>query len=54
MDQFHFKDLNFHQADFFETDKKHPLNSQIQPIQFDFILGNPPWKKDKSPNIWRG
>lgn len=49
MDQFHFKDLNFHQADFFETDKKHPLNSQIQPIQFDFILGNPPWKKDKSP-----
>jgi hypothetical protein len=48
MDTFHFEDLNFKQADFFETDEKHPLNSQIKPIRFDFILGNPPWKKDKS------
>jgi hypothetical protein len=47
MDQYHFKDLNFHQEDFFETDKEHVLNSHIKQIPFDFILGNPPWKKDK-------
>lgn len=49
MDQFHFRDLNFQQVDFFETEDKHILNSQIKQIPFDFILGNPPWKKDKSP-----
>lgn len=49
MDQFHFKNLNFHQADFFETDVEDKLNSQFKQIPFDFILGNPPWKKDKSP-----
>lgn len=48
MDQFHFKSLNFHQADFFETNEEHILNSQIKQVPFDFILGNPPWKKDKS------
>jgi hypothetical protein len=48
MDTFHFEDLNFHQVDFFETDKEHVLNSHIKQIPFDFILGNPPWKKDKS------
>jgi hypothetical protein len=48
MDQFHFKDMNFHQADIFETDKYDKLNAQIKQVSFDFILGNPPWKKDKS------
>jgi hypothetical protein len=49
MDQFHFPNLNFEEADFFETDDEHILNSQIKEVTFDFILGNPPWKKDKSP-----
>ncbi|MDP3912286.1 MAG: hypothetical protein Q8R96_00915 [Bacteroidota bacterium] len=49
MDQFHFRDLNFQQADFFEIEEKQILNSQIKQIPFEFILGNPPWKKDKSP-----
>lgn len=49
MDQFHFPKLNFEEADFFETDDEHILNSQIKEVTFDFILGNPPWKKDKSP-----
>jgi hypothetical protein len=49
MDQFHFPNLNFEKADFFETDDEHILNSQIKEVPFDFILGNPPWKKDKSP-----
>lgn len=49
MDKFHFEHMNFHQADFFETDDEHILNSQIKQVPFDFILGNPPWKKDKLP-----
>ena len=48
MDQFHFKDLNFYQADFFDIDDNHRLNTKIKKASFDFILGNPPWKKDKS------
>jgi hypothetical protein len=48
MDQFHFQDLNFHQVDFFENDERHILNSQIRQIPFNFLMGNPPWKKDKT------
>jgi len=39
---------NLFEANFFETDKDHLLNQVIKGIRFDFILGNPPWKKDKS------
>ncbi|MGB4414816.1 MAG: DNA methyltransferase [Paludibacter sp.] len=49
MDQFHFGDLNLYEADFFELDQNHVLNTTIKNQQYDFILGNPPWKKDKSP-----
>lgn len=49
MDKFHFGDLNLYHADFFETDPNHILNTVIKNEKFCFILGNPPWKKDKSP-----
>ncbi len=48
MDEFHFGDLNLYEADFFETDANHILNTVIKNENFCFILGNPPWKKDKS------
>jgi len=48
MDKFHFPTLNLFQSDFFEIDPNHELNQVIGKISFDFILGNPPWKKDKT------
>lgn len=33
---------NFFEADFFDQD--HSFNSNLRNIEFDFILGNPPWK----------
>lgn len=50
MDKFHFGDLNLYEADVFELDKNHILNTKIKTKdqKFDFILGNPPWKKDKT------
>lgn len=48
---FKFPDLidsNLFEADFFDT--KHSYNSKITKESIDFILGNPPWKSDKSPN----
>lgn len=32
---------NFFQADFFDTES--PFNNQLKKLEFDFILGNPPW-----------
>ena len=49
MDEFHFDDLNLYEADVFELDENHVLNTTIKKQEFDFILGNPPWKEDKSP-----
>jgi hypothetical protein len=49
MDQFHFDDLNLYEADFFELNENHILNTMVKNQEYDFILGNPPWKKDKSP-----
>ncbi len=46
MDEFHFPDLYLIQADVFDT--THDFNVLINNISLDFILGNPPWKKDKS------
>lgn len=51
LDNFQFPSLigeNFFEADFFEMDENHSLNKVIMGIKFEFILGNPPWKKDKS------
>jgi len=48
MDKFNFPKLNLYPADFFEIDPNHNLNREIINVSFDFILGNPPWKKDKS------
>ena len=48
MDMFHFGDLNLYEADVFESDKNHVLNTIVKEQEFDFILGNPPWKKDKT------
>lgn len=51
LDNFHFPrliDENLFAVDFFEQSVDHPLNNLIKNISFDFILGNPPWKKDKS------
>ncbi|MBP1639122.1 MAG: hypothetical protein H6Q17_705 [Bacteroidetes bacterium] len=48
MDEFHFGDLNLYEADVFESDKNHVLNTIVKDQEFDFILGNPPWKKDKT------
>jgi hypothetical protein len=39
-------DENLFKADFFDTN--HPFNDLIQEDRPKFILGNPPWKKDKS------
>lgn len=36
---------NFFVADFF--DEEAPFNSQFKSIDFDFILGNPPWMRGK-------
>lgn len=46
MDKFHFPDLHLLQADAFDT--AHDFNEIIKKASLDFILGNPPWKKDKS------
>lgn len=46
MDKFHFPDLNLLQANVFDT--AHDFNEIIKKASLDFILGNPPWKKDKS------
>ncbi len=35
-------DSNFFEADFFDLD--HKYNEILNDIEFDFILGNPPWK----------
>ena len=46
---FHFPNLidnNLFEADFFDT--SHPYNDKIFSERVDFILGNPPWKSDKS------
>lgn len=48
MDKFHFPNLNLIQSDFFEINPNHELNQVIGKTSFDFILGNPPWKKDKT------
>lgn len=47
MDKFHFRDLNLFEADFFEISPSNLLTQKISKVSFDFILGNPPWKKDK-------
>lgn len=39
-------DENLFEADFFNVD--HKYNNIIKSITPDYILGNPPWKKDKS------
>jgi len=39
-------DKNLFEANFFNTD--HTFNKVINKVQPKFILGNPPWKKDKS------
>jgi hypothetical protein len=36
---------NFFEADFF--DENLPFNKQFKDIEFDFILGNPPWMRGK-------
>lgn len=49
IDKYKFPDLlneNLFDANFFDT--KHPFNKKIKNEKVDFILGNPPWKKDKS------
>lgn len=49
LDNFHFPkliDTNLFEANFFNT--KHSFNEKIVSEKVDFILGNPPWKKDKS------
>jgi hypothetical protein len=47
-DAFKFPNLlntNFFEADFF--DKNLPYNKALENIEFDFILGNPPWNRGK-------
>ncbi len=47
-DAFKFPNLlntNFFEADFF--DKSLPYNKALENIEFDFILGNPPWNRGK-------
>lgn len=39
-------DTNLFEADFFDTNAEY--NTIIQSKRLDFILGNPPWKRDKS------
>ena len=38
-------DTNFFEADFF--DEEHKFNEVFHQIQFDYIVGNPPWKRGK-------
>ncbi|MCG8219644.1 HsdM family class I SAM-dependent methyltransferase [Tenacibaculum finnmarkense] len=48
IEDFEFPSLenkNFFSADFFDT--KAAFNKAIEKINFDFILGNPPWKRGK-------
>ena len=55
-DAFKFPNLlntNFFEADFFDTDL--PFNKTLQNKDFDFILGNPPWKgngMDETGNLY--
>lgn len=37
--------VNFFEADFFDVDAT--FNSQLKDVEFDFILGNPPWMRGK-------
>ena len=39
---------NFFSEDFFNTDAK--FNAQFATVSFEFILGNPPWKRGKGEN----
>jgi len=39
---------NFHTADFFDSSKE--FNKNFNKIDFNFIIGNPPWKRGASPN----
>ncbi|WP_347173633.1 Eco57I restriction-modification methylase domain-containing protein [Polaribacter uvawellassae] len=51
IDVYEFPNLlneNLFKADFFDTN--HTFNNLIQEDKPKFILGNPPWKKDKSKN----
>jgi hypothetical protein len=41
----HLENKNFFSSDFFDT--KADFNSIIKKIDFNFILGNPPWKRGK-------
>ena len=40
---------NFFEADFF--DEKAKFNDQFKNIEFDFVLGNPPWNRGKGEKI---
>jgi hypothetical protein len=40
---------NFFAADFF--DENLPFNKQLKNIEFDFILGNPPWNRGKGEKV---
>jgi hypothetical protein len=46
MDKFPFPDLHLLEGDVFDT--TDDFNEIINGASLDFILGNPPWKKDKS------
>lgn len=51
-DAFKFPNLlntNFFEADFF--DKSLPYNKVLENIEFDFILGNPPWNRGKGEKV---
>lgn len=41
----HLENKNFFSSDFFDTEAN--FNKTIEKIQFNFILGNPPWKRGK-------
>jgi len=41
----HLENKNFFSSDFFDT--KADFNEVIEEIEFNFILGNPPWKRGK-------
>ncbi|RUT68483.1 hypothetical protein D0817_20335 [Flavobacterium cupreum] len=48
IETFHFPELlnqNFFVSDFFDTDAT--FNSKFKNLRFDFIVGNPPWKRGK-------
>jgi len=40
---------NFFESDFF--DETAPFNNQLKDVQFDFIMGNPPWMRGKGEKI---